>query len=569
MAPDLTFIDCPLTPGCPAKIPRRMTCSGQKVPWHRGLDYQGCNTCGGFQWKDPNEVAAAERRAMGAPANGASPFPPPDEPPNPYACSPEIPYPDIDPTLISSSRAPPGLAGSMYLPPTASPPPPPPSQPRSQPVLAHSSSKPLCSAQNCTRKAGSKECSYGMCKACCERQRKGCRYLGHRTPPTASLAPTFTLGDPSELARPPPMFPTATPPTTLANSTPADPLPPKVYKKAMNEEWARRYNATHEQRELRKLAEEQRRQQQFQYEREVRICCWMEDGDEPDFIRVQGITTFPKLNLADHPKALEKLGLATTSEISLYDPYSCSFHREDVNHVMEVTAHQVILARLRGVKDCPKLDEYIAKYTTHRSQATGSRRPLASTPLKRKAAVDTFPSVLKTTRPSAFSRPTTPPSPPRSVSPSPSAGSSSPSQSSSSPSLPSTSTSVSAINSVSLLSSATADPDLLWAQGQVLVPSGFGAWPDGLYARDMARAFGLVNRKQTNAPPISQRFQTVFPSVSKFPKQTWYQQLKAWKACTQAERDEAEQLPRTHAGLWTVWRASSSGWAVVASEKRH
>ncbi|KAK6981284.1 hypothetical protein R3P38DRAFT_3231685 [Favolaschia claudopus] len=167
---------------------------------------------------------------------------------------------------IILARASGALLGSMYLPTTASPPPPPPSQPRSHPVLAPFVIKTslLCSKLHTEgRIKGVQlwECARlavrGSAKAA------GTWVIVHR-PPHPSR-PTFTLGDPSELARPPPMFPTATPPTTL---------------KAMNEEWAHRYNATHEQRELRKLAEEQRRQQQFQYEREVRICCWMEDGDK-------------------------------------------------------------------------------------------------------------------------------------------------------------------------------------------------------------------------------------------------------------------------------------------------
>ncbi|KAJ7796895.1 hypothetical protein B0H14DRAFT_2619473 [Mycena olivaceomarginata] len=37
--------------------------------------------------------------------------------------------------------------------------------------------------------------------------------------------------------------------------------------------------------------------------------------------------------------------------------------REDVNHVREVGPREVLLVRRFGVKDCPRLDEYIAKYT--------------------------------------------------------------------------------------------------------------------------------------------------------------------------------------------------------------
>ncbi|KAF7334038.1 hypothetical protein MVEN_02309300 [Mycena venus] len=220
------------------------------------------------------------------------------------------------------------------------------------------------------------------------------------------------------------MFPLTTSHTSTTSSpstSEVDVLPPKLYKKPMNAEWAHRYNTNHEEREARKATEEQRRQQDLPYGRQVRFCCWMKDGEDPEFVRLQGITTFPKLNMADHPKLLKTLGLTKDDDIWLYDPDGRSFAREDVDHVMEVTAHQVILTRLYGVKNCPRLDEYIALYCNKRPVAGSSRRTLPSTALKRKAAFDglgAFPPSLKTPHPAAFSRPSTPPSP-NSSSPSP------------------------------------------------------------------------------------------------------------------------------------------------------
>ncbi|KAJ6564877.1 hypothetical protein DFH09DRAFT_1158034 [Mycena vulgaris] len=115
--------------------------------------------------------------------------------------------------------------------------------------------------------AGAKDCSYKMCKQCCEHQGKGCRYSGHRSKQTVP-APGSSGGDPSALSRPQAMFAYA-PPSSIdpAEASPSiestgPSLPPKVYKKPMDSEWARQYNANHEEREMRKAAEEQRRKQE-------------------------------------------------------------------------------------------------------------------------------------------------------------------------------------------------------------------------------------------------------------------------------------------------------------------
>ncbi|KAJ7870362.1 hypothetical protein B0H13DRAFT_2350456 [Mycena leptocephala] len=569
------FIDCP-TPTCPERIPAVLICSGQRVPYHIGFEYQVCSTCKYFKWLEPGEVEAAERHWRGAPANGSSPFPPPEGPNDPWSRSPQIP-----PDVRSLSPQIPHWIDPVL----AYPMPPAPSQPRpsisqaSQPVLSsQSSSKPGCSVGTCKRRAGSKDCSYGMCKACCELQRKGCRYPGHRTQ-LATASSSSTVGsDPSALSRPAPMFPLATPQvvdliaTSSASDGPVDGLPPKIYKKAMDAEWVVRYNANHEQREARKAAEEQRRQQQLMYDRQVRFYCWTEDGEEPESVRLQGITTFPKVNMADYPKLLKTFGLAATEEIWIYDPDGRSFIHEDVNHVMEVSAHQVILARLKGVKNCPCIDEYIEMHCKKRLVTGASRRALPSTSLKRKFPSDSpgFPPSLKTSQPLLLPRPSTPPSPSSSSS-SPALHTSPPSSPSpfSFPTLPiSHHLSPDLVPPTPLPHAAASNPDLLWKEGKVLVPSGFGAWPDGIYARDMARAFSFINSKSKPNTSLPERLQSVF-ATSKFTKQTWYQQCNAWKACNQEERDAAADLPRTHEGLWTTWRMTTSGWAKVMQDKKH
>ncbi|KAF8189465.1 hypothetical protein K438DRAFT_1971586 [Mycena galopus ATCC 62051] len=547
------FIDCP-NPACTERIPSRLKCRGHNTPEHKGLDYQVCTPCGYFKWLDPHAA---------------------DEADDPWARSPPPPALEwLDPTLsmpVPSQTTFPMVSPSQVL---SLPPPSSQNPPASQ---SSSNSKPRCALRTCTRRALSKDCTHGMCKTCCEQQQKGCRYAPHRTQPTAQASSSH--GDPSALSRPPPMFPTSLPspstPSSLNND--AGTLPLKLYKKPMNEEWARRYNATHAEREERKAAEAQRREQQQLFDRQVSFYCWMQDNEEPEFVRLQGITTFPKLNIADHPKVLQTFGLTIDDNIWIYDMDGGSFMREDVNHIMEVTSHQRILTRLAGVKKCPGVDELIDKYCRNWAAIDSSRRLLPVASRKRKAppnAIGVFPMSLKTSKLTLLTRPSTPPSPCSSSSSSPCSlitriidlsspppsptlsrrNSSSPVHSPLSP----PSTAPTALLPPPAAPTAPHNPDSLWAEQRVFVQSGFGDWPNGVYVRDMVRAFGFVKKKKL--PTLAEWFLAVFDTVDTFPRSNWHKQVSAWELCSQHKRDTAAALPRTPEALWTTWRARSSGW---------
>ncbi|KAJ7914014.1 hypothetical protein B0H13DRAFT_1873358 [Mycena leptocephala] len=97
------FIDCP-NPACQERIPSRLKCRGHNTPEHKDLDYQVCTPCGYFRWLDSaaamGAIVRAQRRLAGAPANGAPPFPPPDDPEDRWARSPPSPALEwIDPAL--------------------------------------------------------------------------------------------------------------------------------------------------------------------------------------------------------------------------------------------------------------------------------------------------------------------------------------------------------------------------------------------------------------------------------------------------------------------------------------
>jgi hypothetical protein len=100
--------------------------------------------------------------------------------------------------------------------------------------------------------------------------------------------------------------------------------------------------------------------------------------------------------------------------------------------------------------------------------------------------------------------------------------------------------------------------DSLWARGRVLVPTGFGSWPAGIYARDMAWAFAKISIGRKAGSDVESRFRSVFPGVE-YVKPTYQRQLQHWRTSTQAERDAASNMPRNSTGLWNTWRQASSG----------
>ncbi|KAF8151866.1 hypothetical protein K438DRAFT_1778685 [Mycena galopus ATCC 62051] len=534
---------------------------GSNVWYHAGLEYQVHN-CGYFRWLAPELLAAAERRVQDAPAGGAPPYHPRDYPHDPWANSPPPSHSSIaatlvlDPALVTSSEALPSTQPRHLSPPSSMPP-------------STQSGKPKCAARPCKRLAGSQSCTYKMCKQCCEQQKKGCGYTGHRKNQDIVPMSSFNTaepGDPSVLSRPTPMFSYEHPLSSV--DAPPTSLPPKVYKKPMDPEWAHRYNKNHEvqeQRRIGRIAEEERRKQDLMFERQVRFCFWDKNGVEPTMFRQQGLKTL-RLNMASHPELLKKMDLAATDEIGIYDFNGLCWDREDVNHVREVVAHEVLLVRRFGVTDCPRLDDYIAKYSPT-PIVTRRALPAASTHKQKRAA-----SSLSEPdrRPSKVPRMSSPPSPlsPSLLPPSPIFSATSPPSSPTSPSssppllsrCPSSESSTGSTASLTQPLATPTDYDALWKTGRVLNPDGCGTWPEGMYARDMAAAFRLVGNKQ-----VPENFLAVFGIP--FPKGAWYQQQRAWKQSSQEERDRAAALPRTANGLYTVWRDTSSGWAHILNNK--
>ncbi|KAJ7603896.1 hypothetical protein FB45DRAFT_1044412 [Roridomyces roridus] len=555
MAHQHQFIDCPR--GCGARIPSRLICRGRNVPWHAGLEYRVCD-CGFFLWLDPEAYRAAERRQSAGTDDGYGygHNPPPPPPPSydlgmddPWACSPQLPS-----QTIASSTSFELLLPLSQQPPPSTQPPPYASQPQPSSTQLAPPSKQTCANGQCSRLLRSRNCSYKMCKTCCEQQRKGCAYAGHRKgmavsiPSAVSSTPSSTVvGDPSLLSRPAPMFtydvPTSSDsPSTyeapMSSTTPsATELAPKLYSKVMSPEFAAKYNKNHEVQAKRRRAEEERREQETMLKHQVRVCFWGRDVEDPEVFREQGIPSWPKFNLAKSSSLLRKMEVAATDEIHLYDFDGRRWNREDVNHVMEVQSCQFLLMRRIGVKNCPQIDDFIGNYAPGHNKTSRKRaRALSST-------VD---ATERRTRP-CLSIMTSPPS--TSACPSPFE----PSSASSSAPSPTTTDNLSLPSPPLLSGPSDADLDGLW-KGE----------PYGMYARDMAKAFELVTAHGESSVP--DQFKAVF-ALENFPKPTWYKQHRAWKNSTQAERDWAEALPRTSEGLWTQCRKSMSGWDKVSKRR--
>ncbi|KAH9847526.1 hypothetical protein C2E23DRAFT_889920 [Lenzites betulinus] len=109
--------------------------------------------------------------------------------------------------------------------------------------------------------------------------------------------------------------------------------------------------------------------------------------------------------------------------------------------------------------------------------------------------------------------------------------------------------------------------DALWENGRVYLPPAVtqSSWPDGLYARDVAKAFELIYADK--AVPVRTQFETIFGS-GRYVHTTYSRNLCAWRASGEEERERIRSLPRTASGLWVVAREALSGWQARPAHRR-
>lgn len=286
---------------------------------------------------------------------------------------------------------------------------------------------------------------------------------------------------------------------------------------------------------------------------QVVVYAWISDDSHPIQHRDQGIKTWPTYSLAQSPLLLAKLGITeiTGTQIDIYSFKTAGWECEYVDRVYKVFSEERLLIRCRGVTRCIRLQELIDDITCiHPS--TPMRRGVKR---RRSISLDSDDDLEvapdRSRHRSESTKSSTPC--PRVASHSPSPFVLSPPSLSSLP-LPIPSLFSTAV-APATASTVVQDDDTLWAAGYVRTPTS-RRWPDGMYARDMAKGFKLMH----DAPgeKQAQRFAVVFPG-QKFVKATFFRHRAVWKDSRVAEREAAASLPRTEDGLWSLWHASASG----------
>ncbi|KAF8125380.1 hypothetical protein K438DRAFT_1949861 [Mycena galopus ATCC 62051] len=132
---------------------------------------------------------------------------------------------------------------------------------------------------------------------CCQTNGAGCKYA-HR-----NFMPVDVDGNPSSLACPPPVIPLSY--TGDVPENPSD-LLLKMYKKPMDEAWAKQYMQAVQKRKRIQTEADQKRVEAQRAQHQIHVCYFHQDGEEPDHYRIQGIMTFPHANLAHFSKILAK-----------------------------------------------------------------------------------------------------------------------------------------------------------------------------------------------------------------------------------------------------------------------
>ncbi|KAF9034413.1 hypothetical protein BDZ89DRAFT_1130636 [Hymenopellis radicata] len=532
-------------------IPARLVCKGKSVPEHKGLAYTICTSCHDFNWLDPTAVDERNRQRSVRAAAEASyaqmpPGGPPDPPPIPSSPPFSSNHPDYDddpnfpkefasysPPMAQSSTTP--LDPALFLPsppatqasmPTSFLPSPPATQASIPTSFLSSSSKPPCTAPRCRRVQGSSKCQTRQCAQCCKGGTRPCTI--HK--PSAKRQSSASS---SSVPGPPPINPRL--PDT-GDDVPGDEddddlhLGPRRYAKPMPAAHHELYQRLHEERARRLQAAEDRKANETRLARQARFVCWYVDGAQPLTLTEQGIASWPYYNPSKSSRCMTHLSLDSIPNNTI-DVYNWDFglwFNENIDSILRVDLHPLVLLRHPNVTDCPGLDQW----TSH------SKTPLVTGRPKKTAA----------------SRGLTLDIPHPSTTPS-SSSSSSPSPLSSQPSLPTTTAS----SPIDI--DEDDNLDSYWSQECVHIPA--GDWPACMYARDMAKGLVFMISKKTGAgESTTERFTRVFPGVDWVRhRAAYYQQRDAWVNSTTAERERALQTLRTGPRpMWIDWRKNTSGW---------
>lgn len=104
------------------------------------------------------------------------------------------------------------------------------------------------------------------------------------------------------------------------------------------------------------------------------------------------------------------------------------------------------------------------------------------------------------------------------------------------------------------------------SQSPIHMPPG-ARWPDEFYACDVAKGFYMLGRMITQARANGRKtaisktamFAQIYPGV-RFSGSNVYANWKFWTECTEQERDDLAQTPRTPEGRWKQCRQALPAW---------
>ncbi|RPD58650.1 hypothetical protein L227DRAFT_504941 [Lentinus tigrinus ALCF2SS1-6] len=435
-------------------------------------------------------------------------------------------------------------------------------------------------------------CTQQWCKRCCLRQLTPCGFRAHDQARMA-LRTGGAQGDvdPFQLTQPRPVIPptplplaaiasAATSATTDGQSPSGDAAvpTPRSFKipmpTSLQQDWDTRQAAW-----MSKVrAEEKRRKNLLLLEHTVHVHVWAKNGVSAVVHTIQEIEEWPTFSLATQADLLGEYALEPQHYVWRYNMPSRTWRREKASTAIKVSKDETILFRLDGITNCFGMDEIIGTLTNDQAQpticSTAPHVPAGSSSKKRPRDETTtgvpppsatiqrlslahriLPAVLSPPLLSPLMgqwspgfgmlrSPTSPCSPPP---PSPT---------------PSSASSTDSAQMFDLADNSLLGLDMMvpsYDFQQFTSPSmTTPAWPEGIYARDMAKAFDMIGEHR-NKKVTMQRFETVFQGTP-FKSATFYAQRDAWRKSTEAERMWVMEQPRSEKGLWVSCRAELSGW---------
>ncbi|KAJ7593703.1 hypothetical protein C8J56DRAFT_884494 [Mycena floridula] len=346
-----------------------------------------------------------------------------------------------------------------------------------------------CKQPGCMRTVKAQACSTHQCSVCCKASSIQCQYKKHNLNNARAVIVSTA---PHKLSRPLPSIPLSQPSAltfTFPSESPSSMSDPFIFKKPLPEEWLEDRNTNLSAREARAQAAEARAQNEKEINHRVNLWFYAADKQESSLFPIH-VSTWPTVRISRLAGIDQKLSLFSLVGIQVYDPTLRAWHSE-LDTPIRVTTRQHIVLRAPGVTECPGLEALFSKS----SSSTKPSRKRAHSP------------DIEVSQPYKNARHAPPLSP---------------------------------------ASSRSSSPIAVTAKSN----NRKTAWPQGFYARDMARGFDKIER---SAIPAEASFQVAFPGI-KFVRATWFLHKRNWRELTDNQREWARRSPTDDDGyLWSAW----------------